>query len=162
LKPLVSFIPAALTIAAVMRSGKRVSITLPVDDNGMPRNWRLPMIEVLEGFPANVAAFACHGHVTRKDYDSVLVPVVEAALERHDKLRLYYETASDFDGIDPGAVLEDTMVGISHALRWEKMAVVTDIGWIRHSILLFRFLLPGELRVFPSAEAAEAKEWIVA
>ena len=120
------------------------------------------MIEVLEGFPANVAAFVCHGHVTRKDYDSVLVPMVEEKLEQNDKLRLYYETARDFDGIDPGAVLEDTMIGLSHALRWEKMAVVTDIGWIRHSILLFRFLLPGELRVFPAAEASQAKEWIVA
>ena len=120
------------------------------------------MIEKLEGFPANVTAFACHGHVTRKDYDAVLVPAVEEALENNDKLRLYYETASDFDGIDPGAVLEDTMVGLSHALRWEKMAVVTDIGWIRHAILFFRFLMPGELRVFPSAEAANARKWIVA
>jgi hypothetical protein len=120
------------------------------------------MIEALEGFPDNVAAFACHGHVTRNDYNAVLVPAVDEALKRHDKLRLYYETAADFDGIDAGAVLEDTMVGISHALRWEKLAVVTDISWIRHSILLFRFLMPGELRVFPSAEAASAKEWIVA
>ena len=120
------------------------------------------MIEALEGFPANVAAFACHGHVTRKDYDTVLVPVVEDALEKNDKLRLYYETAADFDGIEPGAVLEDTMVGLSHAFRWEKMAVVTDIGWIRHAILLFRFLMPGDLRVYPSSEAAKAKAWIVA
>ncbi|MGD8324420.1 MAG: STAS/SEC14 domain-containing protein [Gammaproteobacteria bacterium] len=120
------------------------------------------MIEVLAGFPANVTAFACHGHVTRKDYDSVLVPAVEKALEQHEKIRLYYETASDFDGIDPGAVLEDTMVGISHALRWEKLAVVTDISWIRHSILFFRFLMPGELRVYPSHQADQAKEWIAA
>jgi hypothetical protein len=120
------------------------------------------MIEALEGFPANITAFACHGHVTRKDYDTVLVPAVEKALEQHQKVRLYYETAADFDGIDAGAVLEDTMVGLSHATRWEKMAVVTDVGWIRHSILFFRFLMPGELRVFSSDEAAKAKEWIVA
>ena len=120
------------------------------------------MIEALEGFPGNVAAFACHGHVTRKDYDTVLVPVVEQALEEHEKVRIYYETAADFDGIDPGAVLEDTMIGLSHALRWEKLAVVTDIGWIRHSISLFRFLMPGELRIFPAAEAAAAREWIAA
>jgi hypothetical protein len=120
------------------------------------------MIETLEGFPANVTAFACHGHVTSNDYETVLVPKVEKALEQHKKVRLYYETAADFDGIDPGAVLEDTMIGLTHALRWEKMAVVTDIGWIRHSISLFRFLMPGELRIFSSDEAAKAKEWIVA
>jgi SpoIIAA-like len=120
------------------------------------------MIEALEGFPTNVAAFACHGHVTRQDYDSVLVPAVEKALEQNEKVRLYYETAGDFDGIDPGAILEDTMIGLSHASRWEKLAVVTDVNWIRHAILLFRFLIPGELRVYPSDEAAAAKAWIVA
>jgi hypothetical protein len=91
-----------------------------------------------------------------------LVPAVEATLEQHEKVRLYYETAADFDGIDPGAALEDTMIGLSHALRWEKLAVVTDINWIRHSISLFRFLMPGELRVFSSDETAKAKAWIVA
>ena len=120
------------------------------------------MIEELKGFPSNVTAFACHGHVTKNDYDTVLVPVVKQTLEQHEKVRLYYETAADFDGIDPGAVLEDTMIGLSHAFRWEKLAVVTDIGWIRHSISLFRFLMPGELRIFSSAEASTAREWIAA
>jgi hypothetical protein len=120
------------------------------------------MIEVLEGFPTNVTAFACHGHVTRQDYDTVLVPKVKEALEQHEKVRLYYETAADFDNIDAGAVLEDTMIGLSHALRWEKLAVVTDINWIRRSIMLFRFLMPGELRVFSSADAAKARSWIAA
>jgi hypothetical protein len=27
------------------------------------------MIELLKGFPDNVAAFALHGHVTKDDYD---------------------------------------------------------------------------------------------
>ena len=39
------------------------------------------MIEKLTGFPENVAAFACHGEVTRRDYGTVLVPTIELALE---------------------------------------------------------------------------------
>jgi hypothetical protein len=58
--------------------------------------------------------------------------------------------------------VEDTMIGLSHATRWEKLAVVTNVGWIRHSISLFRFLIPGDLRVFSSKDSAKAKEWIVA
>ena len=33
------------------------------------------MIELLKGFPDNVVALACHGHVSREDYDKVLVCV---------------------------------------------------------------------------------------
>jgi hypothetical protein len=120
------------------------------------------MIEHLAGFPGNVLAFVCHGQVTKQDYDTVLVPAVAKALEEHDKVRLYYETASDFAGIEPSAVWEDTKVGMGHLLRWERFAVVTDVEWIRHTMKFFSFLMPGEMRVFSGSEAAKAKEWIVA
>ena len=120
------------------------------------------MIEALRDFPGNVLAFECSGHVTRQDYDTVLVPKVEAALRKHDKVRLFYKVAPGFNGIDPGAVWEDFGVGMAHLLRWERIAVVTDVNWIGHSIKAFSFLMPGEVRIFPVAEQAQAREWIVA
>jgi hypothetical protein len=90
------------------------------------------MIEQLTDFPPAVVAFACKGRVTRLDYETVLVPVVEAALKQHRKVRLYYRTDSDFSGIDPGAMWEDFKVGMAHLFRWERIAVVTNVDWIRH------------------------------
>jgi hypothetical protein len=119
------------------------------------------MIEHLAGFPENVCAFECHGHVTRDDYTSVLVPAVQTAFTNHDKVRLYYETAADFTGIDPSAVWQDTAVGLSHFLDWERIAVVTDVGWIRSSFLFFTFLMPAPMKVFSGAESDEARRWIV-
>lgn len=118
------------------------------------------MIEVLEGFGDDVGAYACHGHVTKADYETVLIPGIAALLKRHDKVRIYYEIADDFDGIDPGAMWEDTKVGVSHFMRWERFAVVTDVDWIKHTVKLFAFLMPGDLRVYPTAQAAEARAWI--
>jgi hypothetical protein len=120
------------------------------------------MIEPLPDFPDSVIAFACRGHVTREDYEATLIPAVEAALERHDKLRLYYEIGADFSGIDPAAVWEDFKVGVEHWLRWERIAVVTDVEWIGQTMRVFSFLFPGEMRVFPTADAAQARRWIVA
>ncbi len=118
------------------------------------------MIEQLNDFPDNVLAFVCRDRVTKKDYEKVLVPAVVEALKRHDKLRLYYETAGDFGGIDAGAVWEDFMVGMEHFTRWERVAVVTDVDWIRHTMQMFSFMMPGAMRTFSSAEAAEARAWI--
>ena len=120
------------------------------------------MIEPLPDFPDNVVAMACRGHVTRKDYETVLIPAVEAALGKHDKVRLYYEIGPDFTGIDPAAVWEDFSIGMSHLTRWERIAVVTDVDWIRNTMQFFRFLLPGEMRVVPVAEAGKARDWISA
>jgi hypothetical protein len=120
------------------------------------------MIEALEDFPDNVVAFACRGHVTRQDYESVLVPTVEKKLEEHEKLRVYYEIGADFDGIDPGAVLEDIKVGMGHLSRWERIAVVTDINWIKQTMRAFGFLIPAEMKFFPMSEVQSARDWIIA
>ena len=75
-------------------------------------------------------------------------------------MRLYYRVGTRFDGIDPGAVLEDMKVGFSHLSRWERIAVVTNIDWIGLAIRAFAFLIPGDVKIFDLAHETEAKAWI--
>jgi SpoIIAA-like len=120
------------------------------------------MIEHLSNFPDDVLAFVCKGRVTKADYDSVLVPAVMKALEKHKRVRLYYETAADFSGIDPGAMWEDFKVGMERLTRWERVAVVTDVEWIKQTMRFFSFMMPGATKSFPTSEAAQARAWIIA
>ena len=118
------------------------------------------MIEQLLNFPDNVVAVVCTGRVTKEDYDAVLVPAVANVLKRQGKVRLYYETAADFVGIDPGAIWEDFKVGMEHLTRWERVAVVTDVEWIKQTVRFFSFLMPGAVKIFPTSETAQARAWI--
>ena len=118
------------------------------------------MIEVLQGLPTPVLAFACKNHVTRSDYEATLIPVVEKAMQQPGKVRLYYQINPDFTGIEMGAAWDDFKVGMHHLTRWERMAVVTDVDWIRYAIRAFGFVMPGDLRIFPLAEKEQAREWI--
>jgi len=120
------------------------------------------MIETLPGFPDNVVALGCRGRITRRDYDAVVLPAVAAAFARQPEVRVYYEIGADFTGVDAGAAWEDFLVGMQHLRGWERIAVVSDVAWIRRAILLFGFLLPGRVRVFALAEAAAARAWIAA
>lgn len=119
------------------------------------------MIEALKGFPPRVLAFACTGRVTKHDYETVLIPVVEKALEQPGKVRLYYQIDADFAGIAPGAAWEDFKVGMEHLTRWERIAVVSDMEWIRYTIRAFGFVIPGETKVFRLNEASNARAWIL-
>src|SRR5665213_1992297 len=78
-------------------------VKTPVHELRTTIRGRTLMIEQLPDFPDNVLAFVCKGRVTKADYDAVLVPAVVHALTKHAKVRLYYETAADFAGMDPGA-----------------------------------------------------------
>lgn len=120
------------------------------------------MIEIIEGLPDNVVGLLAKGVVTRKDYLEVVIPAVEKSLKRNTRLRLYYDLGSQFTGIDFGAEWEDFKIGIEHLSRWERAAVVTDVAWIRHAVGAFSFLMPGNLRVFTTAQTSEARKWIVA
>lgn len=120
------------------------------------------MIEIIEELPGNVVGLVAKGEVTRKDYLDVVIPAIDKALKRNAKLRLYYDLGAQFTGIDFGAEWEDLKIGIEHLSRWERTALVTDVAWIKNLVGAFRFLMPGEMRVFTTAQASEARKWIVA
>jgi hypothetical protein len=123
---------------------------------------RMPVIEQLSNFPENVVAIVARGRVTKADYNAVLAPAVRDALEKHDKVRIYYEIAPDFTGFDPGAIWEDFRVGMEHLTRWERVALVTDVEWIKQTMQFFSFMMPGDTKSFPTAQADQARDWIVA
>jgi SpoIIAA-like len=118
------------------------------------------MIAVLPDFPDGVVALRCAGQITRQDYEQAVIPKLEAALLRHQKLRMYCQVDS-FSGMSPGALWDDVKVGVEHLTRWERVAVVTDIDWISKATKLYAFLMPFEVRVFPLADAEKARAWIV-
>lgn len=118
------------------------------------------MIETMTDLPDGVAGFVAKGRVTRKDYEDVLIPAIEAAFSAHRKVRCYYELGPEFSGMDPAAAWEDFKIGVQHWFQWERVAVVTDIEWIRIALSGFRFLIPGDVRVFGCSESAQARQWI--
>lgn len=118
------------------------------------------MIEVLKDFPENVVAVSATGKVTRSDYERVLVPAVEKTFEKHDRICFYYKLGTEFQGLESGAAWEDFKVGVSHLLRWERVAVVTNVDWIRHAVGAFAFLMPAKVRTFSVDEESGARAWV--
>jgi hypothetical protein len=120
------------------------------------------MIKLLSNLPDNVVGVAASGHVSASDYETVLVPAVEAALKRHGKARLLYVLDSDLTGFTPGAMWEDAKLGIAHFTAWERIAIVTDVGWVANAARMFRFVMPCPVQVFSIKDRAEAEAWVVA
>jgi SpoIIAA-like len=118
------------------------------------------MISLIEGLPDEVVAAEAKGKVTADDYESVLVPAVERARERFGKVRLLYVIGEDFESFSAGAMWDDTKLGLEHPRSWEKLALVTDVDWIRRTFHMVGWMIPGELKIFANAELEDAKRWV--
>jgi hypothetical protein len=115
------------------------------------------MIEVIEGLPDNVLGIVVRGRITREDRSEVLLPALEERLEWHQKLRLYYEIRSRY----PGAAWEEITPAIGQGPVWERVAIVSDVAWVRHTVQALRLLIPSEIRVFGTSETLDGLTWIV-
>jgi hypothetical protein len=116
------------------------------------------MIQIINGLPDDIVAFVATGRVTTSECDTILIPAVAKARKRHDRLRLYYELECRF----PGAAWEDLDIAPLQLQPWERVALVTDVSWLRHTVKALRFLIPAEIRVYPTPQADEGRAWIAA
>jgi len=119
------------------------------------------MVEQMRDLPDNVLGFTAKGTVSAEDYESVIIPAVEAQFSRHDKVRFLYHLGEEFSGFESAAMWDDAKLGFKHLRGWERIAVVTDIEWLKAAVRIFGVAIPGEVRVFASHALHEAKVWIV-
>ena len=121
------------------------------------------VIERLADMPPGTIGFRAAGEIERADYEDILAPELQRALEAGGGLRTLY-LIEDLDEIEPGALWADTKLsfnlGIRHHQAWVRSAIVTDIEWMARATKMFTWMIPGEARVFPVAELDQAKAWV--
>jgi hypothetical protein len=93
--------------------------------------------------PDQVLGVIAKGEVTAEDYRGVLIPEVESKLAKHKKLRLLYVLGEEFTGFTGGAAWEDASVGMRHFTSFERIAVVSDLDWVRRMVKALGFVVPG-------------------
>jgi hypothetical protein len=109
--------------------------------------------------PDTVVAFRAVGKIEKSDYHDVLEPAVEAMIADRDEIRFVYVLGDDFDEYTAGATWEDAKLGIGHASKWKRVAVVTDHDGMRRMVSLLGWMVPGDIKTFATDEEAQAIEW---
>lgn len=83
---------------------------------------------------------------------------------RNRRSALLCRLGPDFEGYEAGAVWEDLKTGakfgVGRLSAWKRIALVTDVEWVRHLSALFGWMTPGEMKLFPLGELEAAKTWV--
>ena len=109
--------------------------------------------------PDNVLGLRAVGKLEKSDYETVLEPAVDAMVASNGEVRLVYVLGDEYDGYTAGAAWEDAKLGISHASKWKRIAVVTNHDWMRHAVSMMGWMVPGEVKTFGVEEESKAIEW---
>lgn len=118
------------------------------------------MIKLLPGLPDNVVGVVASGELTGRDYEQVKM-AVNSAVQTVGRVRLLIQMAPGFTGHTADASWSEARMGVTRLTDWEKIAVVTDEGWIRGTVVLFRLFASCPVKIFGNDALAEATAWIV-
>jgi hypothetical protein len=118
------------------------------------------MFKIIHGLPDNVVGVSAVGTVTGKDYDTVLLPLIEGKLRTHDRLRMLYVLDTEMDRFTSGAFWADARGAIRNYWTFERVAVVSDERWIKNATRFFSHFLPCPMRVFSNDSMLRARDWI--
>ncbi len=120
------------------------------------------MVREIEGLSAGVIGFHVAGVVDREDYTKKFIPAIEEALQKHAEVNALVVIDADFDHYTWQAVLEDTKIGLMHPLVWGKIAIVTELEWMKKAVKYLRPFAPFKIKTYPSEALEDAKEWVQA
>lgn len=99
------------------------------------------------------------GNVSAHDYEAVLTPGIVEALSEHDYIRLLVRCEDDLS-YDFGAAWSDLKLGLSHWRGFDRVAVVTQLGWVRATIGVIAPLAPCPVSIFDPSEQEDARRWL--
>jgi hypothetical protein len=116
------------------------------------------MIEQLSGLPGNVLGFRLSGKLHDEDYKS-FVPVVDAAIGQHGKVRLLAEF-HDFHGWDMRAMWDDIKFSTTHCTKIDRIALVGDKKWEQWMAKVCKPFTTAKIRYFDSSEIDAARAWL--
>jgi len=118
------------------------------------------MVERIPNLPENVLGFSAKGTLTASDYENVIIPAVQEHLSRDGKVRFLYHLGEEFTGFEAAAMWDDAKLGLRNLKGWERMALVSDVEWIRAAVKVFGIVIPGHVRVFHNRDLEDATRWV--
>ena len=115
------------------------------------------MLNEIPDLPSGVIGFEVSGKLRTEDYRDILLPALQnAAAKGEVRIVIVYPK---FEGFEAGAFWQDIKVGVEQWGAWKRIALVTDVEWMRHGTDWFGWMTPGEVKHFSLAERAAAIEW---
>ena len=118
------------------------------------------MLKRIPDMPAGTVGFEAVGEVDDDDFEGAVEPVLRREISDGRKIRLLYLLGPGMREYEADTLAEDAKFAVRHPTSYERVAVVSDEDWLRPALRVLSVVVPGQLRAFPVAQLAAAREWL--
>jgi hypothetical protein len=118
------------------------------------------MLEPIDGLPDGVWGLRAVGEVSHADYQNVVIPHLERVKQEGRRVRLLFHFGQLFERFTPAGALSDARVGVSYMGSFERLAIVTDVDWVRSVSALFAELSPWPVKIYRNEDFDGAVRWL--
>ncbi len=118
------------------------------------------MLKVMQGLQKGIVGIEGSGRITKEDYINVLGPILDKARDKEERVAILFYLNETYEGYTPGAVFEDSAMGLKYFNVMKKCAVVTDSALITGAVKLFAPIVPIDFKSYKISELADAKAWL--
>lgn len=115
------------------------------------------MVEIKK-IQGNIIYTKSTGTLTKDDYD-ILLRVLNTLLEKHVKIRWYFEM-ENFTGWEPTALWKDLQFDIKHANDFEKITMVGEKEWQSMTTQIMKPFSSAEIKYYDRQNQNDAIKWI--
>lgn len=118
------------------------------------------MITEIPNLPENMVGFRATGAITEEDFMNVVMPRVQEAIDKNQRLNYMLVLDTSIKNFTIGAWMKDAAMGVQHLFKWNRAAIVTDAEGIRTFTNMFSLAMPGEFRGFATKDEQQAIDWV--
>jgi len=115
------------------------------------------MFESIAGLPDNAVGLSATGKVTGENYQRTLILLATEMIRAHGKVRLVLYFGPEFAGYSASAIWEDAKFGLAHLADFSKVALLSDVPWLRHAVQLFAPFMRCPIHLFAAGALDAAK-----
>ncbi|MCB9093512.1 MAG: STAS/SEC14 domain-containing protein [Halobacteriovoraceae bacterium] len=108
----------------------------------------------------DIVAFSAVGTLTKEDYTENIVPLIQDARKKGEKIKFLFQFGTEFENFSPAAAWEDFKLGVHYLETFSRIAVVTDTPWLKNLSTFFGHAIPCTVKGFKNNELEDAMAWL--
>ncbi|OMH39495.1 STAS/SEC14 domain-containing protein [Motiliproteus sp. MSK22-1] len=117
------------------------------------------MIQRIYDNEPGMLEFVASGKLTDFEYQSVLIPQVENAIQESGKINVLWKM-DNFDGWELHAAWDEFLLALKTRDTIERIALVGDKPWQKKLVTYLKPLTHAEVQYYDSDRSEEAQDWL--